>query len=43
MNKIEWTVTAESIGSKDQITKLIQQQIAKSAHKKNKLSSSQEK
>jgi len=43
MNKIERTVTIKSISSKDQITKLIQQQITKSAHKKNKLSSSQEK
>lgn len=43
MNKNEWTVTIKSIGLKDQITKLIQQQITKTTHKKNKLSSSQEK
>lgn len=45
MNKTEWTVTIKSIGSNDQIIKLIQQRITKSAHqkKKKKLSGSQEK
>lgn len=43
MKKIEWIVTIKAIGSKNQITKLIQLLITKSAHKKNKLSSSEEK
>lgn len=39
MKKIKWTVTIKAIGSKNQITKLIELLITKSADKKKKLSS----